>query len=201
MIYEFTREIQGFLTDQSYPVRVIFDAGNELAQVKTAAHRGLLVVIDHDPAGDTLGPPPTARKNPRLLAARMIGAKAEIYAKSSLPGAHRGDHERECEKIVDALIAAFNRWRVEGQTIPVVWAGGKYVPGKDAPDNPREKWTGVCYEITFKVPRGVYDRSYVGEQNPGAARPTGTAASVSNQTRARLEGGDPEADPDIGCGA
>lgn len=200
MIYEFTRTIQAFLTEKSYPVRVVFDTGS-LGQAKAGAHRGHVVVIDHDAAGDTLGPPVGAKRNPRLVRARMLGAKAEIYAKSSLPGAHRGDHERECEKIVDALIVAFYRWGVEGQVGDLPWTSGKYIPGKDAPDDPKEKWPGVCYQITFQLPRGVYDRMYVAEQNAGAALPTGTATGVSNQTQARLEGGDPDADPDLGCGA
>ncbi len=198
-IYEFSKDIQRFLTEQSYPVRVSF--GYKQDANRAAAHRGHFVVLEHSDAGDTLGPPVGAKRNARLVRARMIGAKAEVYAKSSLPSARREDHERECEKIVDALIAAFYRWGVEGQVGDLPWQGGRYVPGKDAPDSPREKWPGVCYEITFQIPRGVYDRTYVAEQNAGAAQPTGTATGVSNQTRTRLTGGDPDADPDIGCGA
>lgn len=200
MLYEFARDIQGFLTEKSYPVRVVFDTGAQ-GQAKASAHRGHVVVFDHDAAGDTLGPPLGAHRNPRLVRARYLGAKATIYAKSSLPGAHRGDHERECEKIVDALIVAFYRWGAEGRVGDLPWSKGSYVAGADAPDNPREKWPGVCYEITFRLPRGVLDRAYVAEQNPGAPHPTGAATGVQNQTQARLEGGDPDADPDLGCGA
>lgn len=197
MIHEFSRDIQSFLTEKHYPVQVSF--GYE--PIRASAHRGHFVVFEHDEAGDTLGPPLGAHRNPRLVRARYIGVRAEVYARSSLPGAHRGNHETECEKIVDALIAAFYRWGSEGKVGDLPWGSGKYVPGVDAPDGGRDKWPGVCYEITFKLPRGVYDRAYVGEQNAGDAQPTGTPTGVQNQTQARLEGGDPEADPDLGCGA
>jgi hypothetical protein len=198
MLSEFSRDIQRFLTEQSYPVRATF--GYE--QAVAGAHRGHFVIFEHDTAGDTLGPPTTgAKRNPRLVRARYLGCVAEIYAKSSLPGARRADHERECEKIVDALVCAFYRWGAEGQVGDLPWKSGKYVDGKDAPDRPREKWPGVCYQISFALPRGVYDRTYVAENNPGAPEPTGSAATVRNRTEARLEGGDPEAPPDIGCGS
>jgi hypothetical protein len=193
MLYDFAREVQAMLSAQHYPVRVSF--GYEPA--RRGAYRGHHIVLEHDDSGDTVGPALGAKRNPRMVRSRYLGCKAEIYVRSSLPAAHRGDHERECEKVVDALIAAF--YKLGGRGVITV-KGGKYEPGKDAPDGTQEKWPGVCYVLRFSLPRGVYDREYVAEQNPGAAAPTGAPTGVQNQTRARLTGGDPDADPDVGCG-
>lgn len=195
MIYEFSKDVQGFLAEKKYPVRVVFGPERITRERYSFGHA---IVIEHDPdAGDQVSAPPAAVRNPRLVRKRVLGAKATIYARSSLPNAHRGDHERECEKIVDALIAAFYRWGAEGKVgdLPITKAG--FIKPPEGP----EVWPGVAYEIRFGLPRGVYDREYVGEQNAGAAQPTGGPTSVQNQTQARLEGGDPEADPDLGCGA
>lgn len=194
MLYEFTRLVQAKLSDQHYPVRVSF--GYE--EARRGAYRGHHIVLEHDATGDTVGPPLGAKRNPRMVRSRYLGCVAEIYARSSLPAAHRGDHERECEKIVDALLAAF--YKLGGRGVIEV-SGGKYAPGKDAPDGSQAKWPGVCYQLQFKLPRGVYDREYLAEQDTGAAQPTGTPTDARNQTRVRLQGGDPDADPDFGCGA
>lgn len=198
MLYEFARAVQEQVSARHYPARVVF--GYEPA--RRGAYHGHLVVFEHDEAGDTTGPPLGAKRNPRRVRSRYLGCKAEIYVRSSLPAAQRGDHERECEKIVDALHVAFDALGGRGG---IEVKGGKYVAGKDSPDGAQTngtpaKWPGVCYELRFTLARGVYDREYIAEQNPGAPDPTGAATGVQNQTRARLEGGDPDADPDVGCG-
>lgn len=195
MLYEFTKDIQTFLGEKGYPVKVRF--GPE--RITRDRYRECAIVIEHDPdTGDRVVAPPAARRNPRLVRARVLGCKATVYARSSLPNAHRGDHERECEKYVDALIVAFYRWGAEGRVgdLPITKAGYLAAP----PDGP-EVWPGVVYEIRFGLPRGIHDRAYAGEQNAGTAQPTGSPTGVQNQTQARLEGGDPDADPDLGCGA
>lgn len=183
MLYEMHKGVQALLAAQKYPVHVRF--GPERI-TRDKYREGHAIVIEHDTdAGDSVVAPRGLRENPRRVRVRALGAKATVYARSSLPNAHRGDHERECEKIVDALIVALYKWGAEGRVgdIPISKAG--YIPA--APDGP-EVWPGVVYELRFAVSRGVYDRTYVAEQNPGAAQPTGTPTGVGNTTVASAPG-------------
>jgi hypothetical protein len=183
MLYELSKDLQALLAAKKYPVKVRF--GPERV-MRDKYREGHAIVIEHDPdAGDRLLAPPGAKHHSRMLRARVLGAKATIYARSSLPNAHRGDHERECEKIVDALTCAMYKWGAEAKVgdLPVSKMGFLAAP----PDGP-EVWPGVVYEIRFGVPRGVYDRDYVGEQNAGAAGPTGAATAVGNTTVATVPG-------------
>jgi hypothetical protein len=183
MLYEFSKDIQAFLAEKKYPVKVRF--GPERV-TRDKYREGHAVVIEHDPdAGDQLSPPTGVSHNPRRLFDRKLGVKATIYARSSLPNAHRGDHERECEKIVDAFLSALYKWCAAGRVTAA--AVSKMGFPADPADGP-EVWPGVAYEIFFGLPRGVYDREYVGEQNAGAGGPTGTPTGVGNTTVASAPG-------------
>lgn len=190
MLYEFQKDIQVMLAARAYPVRVRY--GPERL-TRTHAAEGHSVVIEADTeAGDKLMAPRGGQGNPRKPRDLLIGAMATIYARSVLPNAHRGDHERECRKIVDALVSCFYEWGVRGRVgdLPVTKMGFIQPEGEA-----KEVWPGAVYEIRFGLPRGVYDRTYVGEQNPGAARPTGAATGVANRTEASAPG----VDPATGC--
>lgn len=194
MLYEFCKDIRGFLAAKKYPVAVRH--GPERITRETC-REGHAVVFERDTdSGDQLTPP-AARNGgpgePPFLRAVVLGCKATIYARSVLPNAHRGDHERECEKIRDAVICAMYKWGVAGRVgdLPISKMG--YVPAK--PEEGPEVWPGLRYEIRFGLPRGVYDREYVGEQNAGAGGPTGSPAGVGNTTIATAPG----AAPATGC--
>jgi hypothetical protein len=189
VLYELHKDVQALLAAQKYPVKVRF--GPERI-TRDKYREGHAIVIEHDTdAGDSFVAPRGLRTNPRRVRDHTQGAKATVYARSSLPNAHRGDHERECMKIVHAFVAAMYKWGAEGRVgdIPVSKAG--YL----APTGGPEVWPGVVYELRFTVACGVYDRTYVGEQNPGAPQPTGTATGVGNTTVASAPG----VTPATGC--
>lgn len=185
MLYEFCKDIRGFLAAKKYPVAVRHGPDRVTREHYPTGH---VVVFERDAAsGDKLGPAETRNVGPGLppfLRAVTLGSKATIYARSSLPNAHRGDHERECEKIRDAVLCAMYKWGVAGRVgdLPISKMG--YVENTDKP----EVWPGLKYEILFGLPRGVYDREYVGEQNAGAGGPTGSATGVGNTTVASAPG-------------
>jgi hypothetical protein len=185
MLYEFAKDIRGFLAAKKYPVAVRHGPDRVTRELYPTGH---VVVFERDAAsGDKLGPPATRNEGPGLppfLRAVVLGCKATIYARSSLPNAHRGDHERETEKIRDAVLCAMYKWGVAGRVgdLPVSKMG--YVENADKP----EVWPGLKYEIIFGLPRGVKDREYVGEQNAGAGGPTGAPTGVGNTTVASAPG-------------
>lgn len=194
MLYEFVKDVRGFLAAKKYPVEVRHGPDRV---TRENCRGGFAVVFERDTdSGDTLGPAATRNVGPGLppfLRAVTLGCKATIYARSSLPNAHRGDHERETEKIRDAVLCALYKWGVAGRVgdLPVSKMG--YVAAK--PEDGPEVWPGLQYEIRFGLPRGVYDREYVGEQNAGAGGPTGAATGVGNTTIATAPG----VGPATGC--
>jgi hypothetical protein len=193
MLYEAAKQIQTLLSAQLYPVKVKY--GPE--RIKRGHYpSGHVIVLERArDADDTLGPPKGINQNPRRLFDIALACKATIYARSSLGGAHDGDHEREAEKIRDAFLAALAKWYAgarAGTTAGVRFSGGRF---KEATDEGPEKWPGAVYELRFAVPRGVFDRAYVGEQNAGAARPSGAATGIGNTTVASAPG----VDPATGC--
>lgn len=195
MLYEFCKEIRTLLAAQKYPVKVVF--GPERV-TRDKYNHGHVIVVEHDESGDLLFAPRGAQGNPPKVADRAIGTVATVYARSVLPNAHRGDHERECEKIVDAFTAAAAKWSSAARVPRIYPTRMGYAKPKPPPTGAAvtpEVWPGVAYEIHFTLPRGVYDRTYVGEQNAGAARPTGAATGVANRTDASAPG----VDPATGC--
>lgn len=187
MLYEFHKDIQRLLAERKYPVQVRYHE----RFTRDTCREGHAIIVEHDTdSGDQLQPPRGAQGNPPKYFDRMIGAKATVYARSSLPNAHRGDHERECEKVIDAFTSAFKKWCTAGRVTTATVGKMGYVPPK--PDEGPEVWSGVKYEIHFALPRGVYDREYAGEQNAGNANPTGAASGVANRTDASAPGYNPE---------
>jgi hypothetical protein len=193
MLYEASKEIQTLLSAQHYPVRVKY--GPE--RVKRSQYpSGHVIVLERArDADDTLSAAKGVTQNPRRVFDIALACKATIYARSSLGGAHAGDHERETEKIRDAFLAALAKWHAAaraGVTAGVQLTGARF---RDADEEGPEKWPGAVYELRFTVPRGVFDRAYVGEQNAGTARPTGAATGVGNTTVASAPG----VTPATGC--
>lgn len=183
-----SRDIEDRLRARKYPVHVSY--GPEPIDT---TRRGFHVVMMRDPEKDDVFRPPAGQRgNARRTGVRELCVLAVLTAASSKSGAHRGDHERECEALIDALTTEIEAWSTEAQLNAVTWTGGKYVwPEGEAP----EQCAYVQYAITLRVPRGVSALSYTGD-----ARPEGSAAGVSNTTRVRLTGAEDET-PETGCGA
>jgi hypothetical protein len=188
VIYELSRDIEERLRVRKFPLKVHY--GPEA--VSREYHDPTIVMLRDLDADDTLRAPAGQQRNPRKFAVRELAALALVYAKSSLDGAHRGDHERLCEKLIDGLTTELEAWATEAKCDVLTLTGGRYV---NPAELELEKWNGVVYALRFRVPRGVSALTYEGE-----ARPTGAATAVQNQTQARMIGAEDEA-PEIGCGA
>lgn len=190
MLYEASKEIQTLLSAQLYPVKVKY--GPERVQRGHYPSGHVIVIERARDADDTLSAPKGVNQNPRRLYDIALACKATIYARSSLGGAHHGDHEREAEKVRDAFLAALYKWGVGARAGAIAVRGARFSP--PAEEGP-ECWPGAVYELRFTVPRGVFDRAYVGEQNAGTPRPTGAATGIGNTTIASAPG----VTPATGC--
>lgn len=200
MIYEMARDVAADLAARKYPVAVSY--GPERV-TRDGYPQGVIVVERDRDGSDAVTPPKGQVNNPRYKGVRTLAVKATIYARSSLDGPLIGDHERECEKLVDAFIVALEDWGTESKAGYIAITAAKYLDASARADT--EQWPGVIYELRFAVPRGVYKRDYVGENNAGDARPTGAPGSFQNKTNVRLahapvdEDGNPIDPPEIGC--
>jgi len=186
MLFRFCADIQALMTAKGFPVQV--KHGPE--RVSREYGRGHVIVIENDPEkGDTIEGALGLRQNPQKVRARYVGAKATIYARSSVASAHQGNHEEEAYRLLDGLVCAMYKWGSEGKVgdLPISKAG--FVTQEKIPDI--ERWPGAVYEIRFMVGQGIHDRTYAGE-----ASPTGKATGVQNNTQAHLLSGDSE----TGCG-
>lgn len=181
------QDIAAALAARKYPYPVLY--GPERVQRHGYAQA---IVFERDRTqNDTIGAPNGRQQNPQKQYTRGLACVATVYAASSLAGAHVGDHERECEAVVDGVVTALNDWVTEARS-GVDFVGGTYLDAKTR--DGVEQWPGVAYELRFRILRGVFRRDY-----DGAAQPTGTVAGVARTTLVSYTGreGDPAA---TGCG-
>jgi hypothetical protein len=204
-LYAMSKDLQVLLHDKKFPLRVYY--GPE--RTHREGYPDNVIVIERDrEANDTIGPARGSQRNPRKLRSRGLQGVATVYARNSKAGAHTGDHETLCEKFVDALLAAMIKWATATAAIEFAISESRYLssddrlgaaeehwPGVEA--EKIEQWPGVAYRIKFTVPRALLDLDYAGE-----GLPTGELGdpAFASTTQAYLEGGDPDADPETGCG-
>jgi hypothetical protein len=187
MIYEMSNDIRDMLVARKFPIPLVY--GPEIAGSESLATR-IVVERDRD-AADQLGPPRGARANPRGVFTRELCGKATIYASSTIPGAHIGDHEHDCEQYIDAFLVAFREWCSSRKHDGAVFTELRYLKAEEF--NAPSVWPGVAYVIRFRVPRGVFALTFSGD-----GRPTQKLGGFQNRTEVTTAGA--EADPVIGCG-
>lgn len=187
MIYELSRDVEELLVAKKFPYRITYT--DRFPQRGGGPH--IYFKRDRNSNADAIEAAVGMRRNPDNVAVRWLGVEARIYAQSTAKGSHVGEHERECEAVVDGLIYALHHWVTEGKAA-IRYNEARFLDAKDLDD--QEKWSGVVYMLRFSIGRGVDSRDYT-----GAITPTGTISSVGSVTHVRYEG-QPDSDPAIGCG-
>jgi hypothetical protein len=154
------------------------------------------IVIERDEKNsDTFGAPQGFVRNPRKAYTRKLAVLATIYAKSSLPQAMIGEHERLAEQLVDALAVAIDEWCSEAKAGEPEYTESRYLRRDELGD--LETWPGRVYVLRFKIGRGVMARNYLGE-----GEPTGSLASksqIKNRTDVRRVAAPDGELPETGC--
>jgi hypothetical protein len=192
VIYDLSLDIESLLQAAGYPLRVVY--GPERVKRETFENA---VVFERDrTANDAFLPPAGWQRNARYEAIRLIPAVARIYAQSAEDGATIGDHERVCEKWVDAVYVALMHW-AKATKARIEVTSSKMLTADELDMSGKEIWSGVSYELRFSVARGVRDYRFTNERSAGDAKPTGTPTGIANQTRAQYEFS--ETPPVVGC--
>ena len=190
MIYALHYDLKGMLDELKFPIHWLYGP----TPVTVDGYPALTVVVERNRDGqsDAIRAPQGAHPNARQSRVRELPAKITIYAReTAVAGAHIGDHETLCEKVVDALIVALAEWGTAAKVGTIAITEARYLRADERADV--EKWPGVVYVLRFTVPRGVRRRDFLGN-----ARPTGTVTGVGNRTDVRPQA-DPDADPATGC--
>jgi hypothetical protein len=152
-----------------------------------------IVVIERDHTRvDSVDAPLGAQRNPRKHAVRRLSVEVRVYARSTLGGAQLGDHERECEALVDAVITTLDEWVTEAKAGEVAYRDTRYLSSEDRADV--ETWPGVVYMLSLTIGRGVFKKDY-----DGSALPTGQPGGLKSTTSVRYTG-QQESPPETGCG-
>jgi hypothetical protein len=152
-----TRDLEAALQARKYPFRIEYGPSKIGRKVN-----GTSILVERDrKTSDSIEPPPGNRPNPRMNAVRGLAVRARFFVRSSKKGAHIGDHERECEALVDAFIVSLREWIVEARagTFPKV-VEARFLSAEECDDV--EEWPGVAFVLRFTVSRAVLRLDYTG---------------------------------------
>lgn len=124
-----------------------------------AAIGGTRVVFQRERGvGETLKPPRSNHRNPRMFMTRGLPILVRIHAQSTLVGARMHNHEEVADAIASQVIPEVHKAvRAFGTDWLPTFTG--FVENTDVPDG----WQGVTYEIKFTVDDGVFDTAWTGE--------------------------------------
>lgn len=190
-LYGLSKDVQDFLRAKRFPLRVHY--GPE--RMHREGYPENVVIFERDrEASDTLIAAQGAQRNPRKAGARMLQSVCTIYTRNSKASARVEDHETLCEKFVDAVLVAIEKWAKGSGAIycPVnesrylsfderLAAAKDHAPGVKA--ELCEQWPGAVYRIKFSVPRALMDLDYAGD-----GLPEGTLASPGIASRTDATG-------------
>lgn len=160
MIREIGVELQERIRDRGCPLPVV-----DREQTKTTTWGRERIVIERDEAGDRFDFTRSQRRNARVVAVQLVGAKLTIYAQSGKSGALPFEHERRAQSILNCVIAALSKIQSirKGRTAFLPDSGAFVVP----PDlEASERRNGAVYELKFSFPLAIPDVTFKGEAKP-----------------------------------
>ena len=176
MLHTISTCLREYLKAKACPLRVIY--GPERRDVALTDPR---IVIERDrDRGDTFSGP-RGNRHHRVSETQAIGAVLRVFAKSALPGAAVHDHERQADQAAGLVVVGLREiicsappgltaW--QGKVGPTLWTitGAGLLSAQEHAQRDLQTWTGVVYEITFAVDRGVVgDVNWIGETPAEAA--------------------------------
>lgn len=188
MIHEIGLELAAKLVAIGVPFAVV-DGPEGTKTITWGRER---IVLEHDDANDSFGPPRSQHQNPKHRYTRTAAYKLTIYAQSRTAGATLFEHRRRASRALDRVLVAMdsvaadrkNRWKP---------GAGRFVTPEDLKDT--ERANGAVYELSFTFDHAVEVRTWA-----GAALPESALTAVTSRTQVSLLNEDtPSAE--TACGA
>lgn len=180
MLFEFTREVA--LRLRNYPVDVGF--GDERFD-RTLVVDNRITVKQKGP--ETWGPPIVTQQGPKpALWTRNVGVSAFFEIRSDAGGAGVIEHQRECNRIVEAFMsAAFITAQRRGT--PIVGQSALSPGFAELSDGP-DGWSGSTYEVTFQLRAGSFLAEALATVDASTLTSQGTVGVTSgNQVQVACE--------------
>lgn len=128
-------------------------------------------------SGETLNASRAVHRNPRMVRTRLTPAVVRIFARSTIKGAQRHDHERLADRLADLCLVALHDIARE-QRVPMNVQRAGLVA-----DATTDGWAGVVYELRLTIERGVFDLTY-----QGAAANEASLTAASGRTDVDIDG-------------
>lgn len=195
MIYRMFLDMRDLLRERGFPGEVTFGP----VRGDHRRYQNEIVIERAFGESDTIRPPRGQQSNPRKEMVRDLACVATVYARSSLPGAHLGDHIALCDTFVDLALVCLRHWGVEAKTDGVTVQGGQFIPAEQRNGEEGKAWPGVAYRFSFLVPRSVLDWKFLREQIQGQIKETAPLGRVRNRTEVLLQAAPAGTEPDTGC--
>lgn len=123
-------------------------------------------------ADEALQPPRKRSDSPRQFAVRGTPAIVRIFAKATMGGAARHDHEALADKIADQVQTELHK---AIRAIPTIYA---FTRAGLVEDETTDGWAGVVYEIRLTVDRGVADTLWVADSGATMTMTKDTAVTT-----------------------
>ena len=172
MIHEIFVQLRTALKAKGVPFELVY--GPTQVAPKVGATR-IQMLRDYD-AGDQVLPSLSQHRNPRVFAARGMGALVRVHAQNTVAGAQRHDHERIADLIVDQVQVELYKIVRAAKTMWRVTRAGLVA------DTTTDGWSGVVYELHFQVDRGVRDVTWAGDADGEMTMTAETAVTSINAT-------------------
>lgn len=158
MINAMTRDLERALKAKKFPFEVRYDSD----RFGLAPNRTCVIVQRDTEVNDEFSFVQGVQRNTRRLGAREIAARVSVFAKSSVSGARRSDHECLSDQITDGIHCALMNWGVS-KRMPVSFKSGRFLTPDEFEGSAFSGWTGTVYTIALTVMRGVIDSDFHGE--------------------------------------
>jgi len=173
---QFARDIEEQLRAREFPIRVAY--GPERFSREGGGH--FAIVISRDRGAPDVISVVGAQRNPQKIRVRSLAARADIYARSSTPGAMREDHETILEQFADAFMVELYEWGLAAKAGPIPITEARFWSNEE-----RQVLgsVGDVYMFRFLLPRAVCKRAF-----DGSALPTGEVAEFITTTKVSIDG-------------
>lgn len=163
MIHQLARDLAVHLHGRGYPVSV-YCGPERVTREGVSSH---VVVLERDrERGDSVTYPAGSHPNARVVRVRSLGVVATIRAQSTRAGAMRHEHERECDALVDGVIASLCALYSAAKRPPLDVTEARMLTAEEVQQS--EVAPLAVYRMRFALPRAVERRDYDGSARPVA---------------------------------
>ena len=140
-----------------------YDFAYDVPPVPSAVGATRIYMTTDDAAGDQVRPPhsPVSRGNPKIVGNLALGARVVIFARSTVTGARRHNHEALALQIANMVHVAIHEVVLASRT---TYRAGRY--GFVANDATPDGWAGRVYEMSLQLDTPLRDISWIGEAGP-----------------------------------